>query len=98
MAVRRQYCVYIMSNAARTLYIGVTNNLARRAHEHRSKSVDGFTRRYGIDELVYYEPFDDVRLALARERQIKGWRRSRKIELIEMMNPEWEDLTGAIGR
>jgi putative endonuclease len=88
----RQYCVYIMTNRARTLYTGVTNDLRRRVHEHREKLVPGFTKRYDIDRLVYYEVTADVRSAIAREKQIKGWRREKKLSLIESMNPGWENL------
>lgn len=88
----RTFHVYIMTNHARTLYTGVTNNLARRVSEHKEGTVAGFTRKYRIDTLVYYESYTDVRDAIAREKQIKGWRRSKKITLIESQNPHWEDL------
>ena len=88
----RHYFVYIMTNRARTLYTGVTNDLRRRVHEHRRKLVPAFTKRYEIDLLVYYEVTADVRSAIAREKQIKGWRREKKLALIASMNPGWEDL------
>ena len=91
----KRYYVYIMASLSRTLYIGVTNDLARRAFEHRTKAVSGFTSRYNITRLVHAEEFGDVKDAIAREKQIKGWRRDRKIELIESVNPEWEDLADA---
>ncbi len=81
-----QYYVYIMSSHLGTLYIGVTNNLLRRVHEHRHKLVDGFTKRYNVSKLVYYEVTENIESAIVREKQIKGWRRSRKVELIESMN------------
>lgn len=88
----RTYCVYIMSSRTRVLYIGVTNNLVRRVSEHKRKLMPGFTRRYNVTRLVYYECTNDVRAAIAREKQLKGWLRIRKIALIESMNPEWDDL------
>lgn len=84
--------VYILSNVSQNLYIGVTGNLERRVFEHKSKSIPGFTRRYNITKLVYYEEGVDSINAIAREKSLKGWRRSRKIELIESVNPNWNDL------
>jgi putative endonuclease len=89
----KSYGVYILTNHSRTLYIGVTNNLRRRIFEHKTKLNPGFTSKYNIDQLVYYEHFSSIRRAIAREKQLKGWRRSRKIELIESMNPHWDDLS-----
>lgn len=89
----KQYYVYIMTNIARTLYIGVTNNLERRVHEHKMNFIPGFTARYNLDKLVYYEAGENVSSAIEREKQIKGWLRSKKIKLIESMNPEWKDLS-----
>jgi len=88
----KEYFVYIMANKARTLYVGITNNLERRVYEHKGKLVEGFTSKYGLNELVYYASTNDVREAIGREKQIKGWKRSKKIALIEEMNPYWEDL------
>jgi putative endonuclease len=88
----RQYYVYIMTNRSHTLYTGVTNDLRRRVGEHRQKQVPGFTQRYNITQLVYCEETPDVRSAIAREKQIKGWLRAKKIALIESVNPEWQDL------
>ena len=88
-----QYYVYIMTNKSRTLYIGVTNNLVRRIGDHKEKRVDGFTQKYNITRLVYFEATSDARSAIAREKQIKGWRRSKKITLIESVNPDWKDLS-----
>jgi putative endonuclease len=89
----KHYYVYIMTNKSRTLYTGVTNNLERRVYEHKNKLVTGFTSKYNITQLVYYEETNDVQEALLREKQIKGWLRSKKIALIESINPQWEDLS-----
>ena len=89
----KHYYVYIMTNNSRTLYTGVTNNLERRVYEHKNKLVAGFTSRYNVTKLVYYEETNDVQVALAREKQIKGWLRARKIALIEFENPKWKDLS-----
>ena len=75
------------------LYTGVTNHLERRTADHKQKLVPGFTRDYNVTRLVYFEAFGDVRAAIAREKQIKGWRRGKKITLIEKMNPQWRDLS-----
>jgi putative endonuclease len=85
--------VYIMTNRSRTLYTGVTSNLQQRVFQHKNKLVAGFTSRYRIDRLVYFEETPDIRDAIAREKQIKGWVRSKKIALIESINPAWEDLS-----
>ena len=85
--------VYIMTNNSRTLYIGMTSDLPKRVWEHKQKLVPGFTKRYYISMLVYRETADDNLGALAREKQLKGWRRGRKIALIESVNPEWKDLS-----
>lgn len=90
----KQFYVYIMSNKSRTLYTGVTNDLERRVYEHKRKLVAGFTTKYNIDRLVYYEATEDVNTAISREKQIKGWLRAKKIALIESMNPQWADLSG----
>ena len=87
-----QYYVYILTNSKRTLYTGVTNDLTRRVYEHKHKLVDGFTQRYNISWLVYYEATSDVESAIAREKQIKGWLRRKKVALIESANPRWRDL------
>ncbi|MBI4480703.1 MAG: GIY-YIG nuclease family protein [Acidobacteria bacterium] len=86
------YHVYILASRSRTLYTGVTNNLARRVSEHRQGLIPGFTRQYRIHRLVYFEPYQDVRAAIRREKQIKGWLRAKKIALIEEHNPTWDDL------
>jgi putative endonuclease len=86
------YFVYIMSNQSRTLYVGVTNDLPRRVWEHRHSAKTTFTGRYHVTRLVYWEAFGDVSLAIAREKQLKGWRRARKIVLVQSLNPQWQDL------
>jgi len=87
-----QYYVYIMTNKSKTLYIGITSDLYRRVFEHKQKFVNGFTKKYNINKLVYYEITNDVNAAIAREKQIKIWRREKKIKLIEDFNLEWRDL------
>ncbi len=82
-----------MTNKSRTLYTGVTNDLERRVYEHKQKLVPGFTAKYNITRLVYFEVTQDVQAAITREKQIKGWLRSKKIALIESVNPEWKDLS-----
>jgi len=89
----KEYYVYIMTNRSRTLYTGVTNDLRRRVYEHKHKLVPGFTKKYNITLLAYYEATLDVRSAIEREKQIKGWLRSKKIALIQSVNPEWRDLS-----
>jgi len=86
--------IYILTNKNNTtLYTGVTSNLPKRVYEHKNKAVDGFTKKYNLDKLVYYEIFDEVATAIAREKQIKAGSRKKKIEMIEKMNPEWKDLS-----
>jgi putative endonuclease len=90
---QRYYYVYILaSRIGGTLYIGVTNDLVRRVFEHRSKVVDGFTKKYDVWRLVYYEQFEDVEAAIHREKRLKKWKREWKIDLIEKTNPSWIDL------
>ena len=81
-----------MTNTSRTLYVGVTNNLERRVFEHKSKSIAGFTRTYNITKLIYFEEFSDIRYAIVREKQIKSWRRQKKLALIKSTNPAWEEI------
>jgi putative endonuclease len=93
MSVDRSYWVYILaSQIGGTLYIGVTNDLVRRIYEHRIDVVPGFTRRYGVHRLVYYEQFGDIEFAIRREKRLKKWNRAWKIRLIEESNPDWLDL------
>ena len=87
----RTYYVYLMASRSRVLYIGVTNDLARRAYEHKRSLPPSFTSTYRITRLVYFEEFGDVRDAIAREKQLKGWVRARKVRLIEQKNPTWQD-------
>ena len=88
-----EYFVYILTNHSRMLYVGVTNNLKRRVYEHRSKIIPDYASRYNITQLVYFESTPNVTAAIAREKQIKGWLRWRKIELITSKNPRWIDLS-----
>ncbi len=92
MVRQYQYFVYIMTNKSGTLYTGVTNNLERRIYEHKHHLVKGFTNKYNIDKLIYFEETNDINAAISREKQIKGWLRKKKIALIESMNPGWKDL------
>ena len=89
----KEYYVYMMTNKSRTLYTGVTNDLPRRVHEHKNKLVPGFTSKYNIQFLVYYESTSSIHVALEREKQIKGLLRSKKIALIDSLNSEWKDLS-----
>ena len=88
----RTYFVYVLASPSRVLYLGVTNHLARRLYEHRTGATPGFVTSHGTCHLVYYETSSDPIAAIAREKQLKGWKRIRKLRLIESMNPEWEDL------
>lgn len=91
------YYVYILaSKKYGTLYIGVTSDLVRRVHEHKTKVVPGFTKRYGVDKLVLFEIFDDPTSAIAREKELKKWRRDWKTRLIDEQNPNWDDLYSGI--
>lgn len=88
-----KYYVYILTNWNNAvLYVGVTNNLARRIYEHKNHMVEGFTSKYNVTKLVYYEITDDVKSAIAREKQLKNWNRSKKEYLIETVNRQWEEL------
>jgi putative endonuclease len=88
----KHYHVYIMTNQSRTLYVGVTNDLEHRVLQHRSKSIPGFTAKYNITNLAWYEEFTSIREAIEREKRLKGWTRAKKLALIEEMNPRWKDL------
>ena len=91
------YYVYLLASGKhRTLYLGVTNDIVWRVHEHRTKAVAGFSSRYGVDRLVWFEVYDDPETAIAREKEIKKWRRDWKIWLIEEANPDWDDLYPSI--
>ena len=88
----RTFYVYIMTNNSRTLYVGMTNDLERRVFEHKTKQVPGFTSKYNITRLVYYEETNDPMIAINREKEIKGWLRAKKIALFAKSNPNWQDL------
>ena len=93
----KHYYVYIMANRYNTvLYVGVTNNLKRRIHQHKTKQTNSFTKKYNVNKLVYYETSEDVKAVIAREKQLKGGSRKKKIDLIENCNPEWLDLYNEI--
>ena len=95
----KQYYVYILASRKNgTLYVGVTSDLVRRIWEHKNKAVKGFTSKYGVDRLVYYEIFDDTENAIKREKRLKEYKRQWKIDLIEKKNLEWEDLYEAIAQ
>ena len=87
------YFVYIMASRSGVLYVGVTNDIARRVVEHKEGIVPGFTAKYKVNRLVYFEDMTDIRAAIAREKQIKRWRREKKVRLIEGVNPDWNDLS-----
>jgi len=89
----KTYYIYIMTNQSRTLYIGLTDNIKRRVLEHKTGQIEGFSRRYNIDTLVYVESFGDVSSTIAREKQLKRWRREKKLRLITKENPDWRDLS-----
>ena len=93
-----QYYVYIMTNRSQTLYIGVTSELEGRVWKHKNKVYEGFTSRYHVDRLAYYEEYSRIGTALAREKQLKGWRRAKKIALVISMNPTWLDLSEDWGK
>jgi len=89
----RLYYVYILASASRVFYTGVTNDLKRHVQQHQQKQIAGFTQRYNVAQLMHYEVFRDVRLAIAREKQIKAWRREERVALICKHNPRWRDLS-----
>jgi putative endonuclease len=94
----KTYYVYIMTNRSRTLYVGVTSNLEQRVWRHKNGYFEGFTSRYKIDRLVYFERWSHPGSAIHREKELKGWKRIRKIALIVSMNPEWQDLSEEWGK
>lgn len=94
MSETRHYYVYLLTNRHNTvLYTGVTNNLERRVHEHKTKAIPGFTAQYNVNKLVYFEETINVQAAIAREKEIKGWRREKKDALVDSINPDWKDLS-----
>ena len=97
MAIDRPFYVYLLASRRHgTLYIGITNDLLRRVHEHKSKAVSGFTAAHDVDRLVYFEVYDDPETAISREKQLKKWRRDWKVRLIEETNPDWHDLSATL--
>ena len=99
MPREHRYFVYILTNVHnRVLYTGVTNNLVRRVQEHKEKKIPGFTKRYNVDKLVHFKEYDDVRDAIAREKQIKSGSRQKKLDLVNEFNPEWRDLAEEVFR
>ena len=93
----KEYYIYLITNKGlNVLYAGVTNNLIRRIYEHKNKLVEGFTKKYNVDRLIYYEVYSEISDAIAREKQIKGWARKNKNDLINQTNPEWKDLSADI--
>lgn len=95
----KQYYVYILTNKKfGILYVGYTNDIQRRMHEHKNREVEGFTSKYKIDRLVYFETYVSIQEAQIREKRLKKWNKKWKIKLIEKMNPEWQDLSKTIGR
>lgn len=97
LTIMKNYYVYILaSHKHGTLYVGVTNNLERRTEEHKSGFLRGFTSQYGVKQLVYFDEANSIDAAIAREKQLKNWKRVWKIELIERENPEWKDLAASI--
>ncbi len=88
-----RYSVYILGSISGTLYIGITSNLRFRVRQHKEHTFRGFTAKYDVDRLLYYETYGEVSTAIAREKQLKGWKRERKIALIEKSNPQWKDLS-----
>lgn len=94
---RRVYHCYIVASLSRTLYVGVTRDLQRRMYEHRNKLLGGFTAKYSVDRLVWFESTENVLAAIQREKEIKGWKRQKKIALVEETNPGWHDLAVSLG-
>ena len=92
--MKKEYAVYILTNYAETVfYVGITNDLERRVYEHKNKLIDGFTAKYDVNKLVYYELADSIEAAINREKQLKRWRRQSKANLINKLNQEWKDLS-----
>jgi putative endonuclease len=97
MREEKRYYIYIMASRSRTLYTGVTGDLFHRALQHKNGEIEGFTKKYNINRLVYYETFKHVNNAIAREKQIKAWTRAKRLALIESTNPSWQDLADGWG-
>jgi len=98
LRTEKRYYVYIMASRSLNLYTGMTNNIQSRALDHKEGEIDGFTKRYKINRLVYFEDFHDVRMAIRREKQIKSWTRAKRIALIKSKNPTWVDLAADWGK
>src|ERR1051326_9544020 len=96
--MRYEFWVYIMASLSGTLYIGMTNSIERRAWEHKNGTIEGFSKKYACNRLVFFEKYDDVWAAINREKELKDWTRKKKIALIESENPRWEDLAASWGR
>ena len=90
---KKSYYIYIVASVTGTLYIGVTNDIARRISEHQQGLFEGFTKKYGCKKLVYYENYSDINQAISREKELKKWNRNKKQELIKTLNPHWSDLS-----
>ena len=90
--MKRGYVYILCSKRNGTLYTGVTSNIQKRIYEHKNKMIEGFTKKYNVNILVYYEIYEEIYYAIAREKQIKGWIRKKKLDLIESVNPDWNDL------
>ena len=97
MSREKRYYVYIMASRSLNLYTGVTNSVYQRALQHKSGEIDGFTKKYHIDRLVYYETFEHIGNAIAREKQVKAWTRAKRLALIKAINPTWQDLAEGWG-
>jgi putative endonuclease len=91
----KSYCVYVLANVSGVLYTGITSSIVRRVLEHKQKMIPGFTQKYNVNRLVYYEVFENVHSAITSEKRIKAWRREKEIALIESSNPKWIDLSDA---
>ena len=87
------YYIYILTNKSNTLYVGVTNNIQKRLYEHKNKLINGFTKKYNLNKLIYFETYQNINDAMKREKQIKGWTRKKKIDLIKTKNPNFNDLS-----
>ena len=94
--MQRTFHVYIMASKSGVLYLGVTSDLVKRVGQHKSKILPGFTRRYNVTKLVWFEPHTSIRSAIAREKEIKSWRRAKKVALIESLNIHWDDLAATL--
>jgi putative endonuclease len=92
-ATPKRFYIYILASISGTLYVGVTNSLLRRIWQHKQGEIEGFTKTYRVDRLIYFESFDDIRTAINREKQLEGWSRKKKIGLIEQKNSKWIDLS-----